>query len=302
MTGLPRPARAWRGGFAVMVAVWLSTLGFAQGTAPAPAGAKPAGGPPPQAASPASRRPPVTKAPQKYPPEQIAAGAGRFASQCGFCHGRDAAGGESGPDLTRSQLVADDVRGDLIGPVVLKGRADKGMPPIAMSAADLAAVVAFIHDAKVKAESSSGGRRSVDVEDLQTGDPVAGQRYFNGAGGCARCHTISGPFASVGARYQGLALLQRLLYPGSGGRGAGPPPAPPAVKVTTPSGETVSGTLVYQDEFTVSLTDAAGWVRSFSKSHAAVTVDDPRRAHIDQLAKYSDEEMHNVLAYLQTLR
>ncbi len=65
----------------------------------------------PAAASPASKPPPATVTPQSYPPEQVQAGQTRFAGQCGFCHGRDAAGGEGGPDLIRSALVAEDVRG-----------------------------------------------------------------------------------------------------------------------------------------------------------------------------------------------
>src|SRR5262245_16327941 len=81
-----------------------------------------------RAQSPASQRPPQTATPQSYPAEQIQAGQTRFASQCGFCHGRDTAGGETGPDLTRSLLVAEDVRGDKISAVVRTGRADKGMP------------------------------------------------------------------------------------------------------------------------------------------------------------------------------
>jgi cytochrome c oxidase cbb3-type subunit 3 len=184
---------------------------------------------------------------------------------------------------------------------VRNGRPDAGMPAIPMSDADLASIVAFIHDSKAKAESSSGGRRSVDVDDLKTGDRAAGERYFNGAGGCVRCHAVSGQFATVGARYQGLALLQRMLYPGSG-RDAGPAAAPPIVSVKTRSGETISGKLTYRDEFTISLTDADGWVRSFSLSQVTLTIDDPLRAHVDHLAKYTDEDMHNVLAYLQSLR
>src|SRR5215472_3570534 len=132
--------------------------------------------------SPASRRPPATTVPQRYTADQIQAGESRFISQCGFCHGRDAQGGESGPDLTRSMLVAKDVRGDKIGPLVLSGRLEKGMPAFTLAAVDIAAIVAFIHDVKSKAESVGGGRRSVDVSDLQTGNIEAGRRYFNGAG------------------------------------------------------------------------------------------------------------------------
>ena len=254
------------------------------------------------AASPAAQRPPASKSPQSYPPEQVRAGASMFASRCGFCHGRDAAGGESGSDLTRALLVAEDVRGNRIGPVVRNGLPDKGMPAIALSEADLAAVVAFIHDARATAESASGGRRSVDVADLQTGNAEAGKAYFNGAGGCVACHAVTGDFARIGARYQGLALLQRMLYPGSG-RDAGPPPSRPTATVTTKSGEVASGRVVYRDEFSITLTDAGGWTRSWPIDAVTMTGgDDPLHAHIQQLSRYTDADMHDVFAYLQSLR
>jgi len=253
--------------------------------------------------SPASIRPPATVTPQTYPPEQIQAGQTRFVSQCGFCHGRDAGGGENGPDLIRSALVAQDVRGDKIAPVIRQGRPDKGMPGSNLGDSEIAAIVAFIHDAKVKAEALGGGRRSVDVADLQTGDLEAGKRYFNGAGGCAKCHSLTnGDFAKVGSRYEGLALLHRLLYPGSGGRGSGPPPARPTATVTTRGGQSVTGKLMSLDEFTIVLTDPSGWSRSWPVKQVRIKVDDPLQAHVDQLIKYTDKDMHDVFAYLQTLK
>ena len=148
--------------------------------------------------------------PQPRSPEQLQAGQRAFAAQCGFCHGRDAMGGETGPNLTRSAIVADDVGGDKIGPVIRDGRADKGMPPFRLSDADLAAIVAFIHDQKIKSESP-GARRSVNAADLQTGNADAGRQYFNGAGRCATCHSPTGDLAGVAKRLQGLELLQRML-------------------------------------------------------------------------------------------
>ena len=251
--------------------------------------------------SPASKPPPATRTPQSYPAELIKAGEARFAGQCGFCHGRDAGGAESGPDLIRSTLVAEDVRGDKIGPVIRQGRPDKGMPGSNLSDADIAAIVAFIHDTKVKAEAAGGGRRSVDVEDLQTGNADAGKQYFNGAGGCAKCHSLTSDFAKVGARYQGLALLQRLLYPGSG-RAAGPPPARPTATVTTRDGQVITGRVAHHDEFTILLVDANGWTRSWPVKQVRVAIDNPLQAHVDQLGKYTDKDMHDVFAYLQTLR
>lgn len=198
--------------------------------------------------SPASQRPPQTVTPQTYSIEQIRSGELRFGSQCGFCHGRDAAGGETGPDLTRSKLVAEDNHGDKIGPLVRAGRPDQGMPAFNLSDTELAAIVAFIHDQKAKAEALGGGRRSVEAADLATGDAAAGRRYFNGAGGCSACHSATGDLAGIASRYQGLDLLMRMLYPSVR-------PAPPGLS-----------------------------------------------AHFDQLGKYTDDDMHNVYAYLLTLK
>lgn len=250
----------------------------------------------PSQASPASVRPPDTITPQTYPAAQVQAGQPIFVSQCGFCHGRDGMGGESGPDLTRAALVAQDVRGDKIGPAIRNGRVDKGMPAFNLNDGDLAAVVAFIHDQKDKSASLTGGRRGVDVADLQTGNAEAGRSYFNRA--CARCHSPSGDLAGIAGRLQGLALLQRMLYPSPA---AGSVPRA-KVSVTTQSGETIAGTLAYRDEFTLALTAPSGGYRSFPASQVKFSVDDPLQAHIDQLRKYTDDDMHNVLAYLQTLR
>jgi cytochrome c oxidase cbb3-type subunit III len=268
--------------------VWVGAVAWAQ--AARPAAAKPA--PVPASAQAQASSP---------KPEQVEAGRTRFAAQCGFCHGRDAGGGETGPDLTRSPLVVADVKGEKISALVRSGRPEKGMPPIPVAEADMTAIVAFLHDARAKAKTQNGGRRSVSAEDLQTGNAEAGKRYFAGAGGCAACHQISGSFATLATRYQGLPLLQRMLYPGSS-RTAGPPPAPPTVTITTPSGQTLTGKLAYRDEFTVTMTDANGWTRSWPTDRVKVAVDDPLQAHADQLAKYTDEDMHNVLAYLQTLK
>ncbi len=257
-------------------------------------GQAPAGGRGAQA-SPASVPPPASATPQSYPPDQVRAGQPLFSAHCGFCHGRDAMGGETGPDLTRAPSVAADVRGSAIGPIVRNGRADKGMPAFSLGDADIAAIVAFIHDRTSNAASLTGGRRAVEVADLQTGNAEAGKRYF--ASACSRCHSPTGDFAGLAKRLEGLTLLQRMLYP-SGAAAA----SRAKVTVTRPSGEIVAGTLAYRDEFTIALTDASGAYRAFPTNGVKFIVDDPLQAHVEQLRKYTDADMHNVLAYLQTLR
>jgi cytochrome c oxidase cbb3-type subunit III len=247
--------------------------------------------------SPASQRPPQTATSQTYPAAQVAAGQSVFLQQCAFCHGRDAGGGETGPDLTRSSVVTEDIRGDKIAPVVRGGRADKGMPQFNLSDQDLGGVVAFIHDQKTKADSAEGGRQRVDMADLQTGNPEAGKQFFNGAGKCTSCHSATGDLAGVANRYQGLALMQRMLYPR--GRGA---ISTATATVTLPSGQTITGKLAYRDEFTIALHDSAGRYHSWPTDQIKFKVDAPLEAHVDLLGKYTDDEVHDVLAYLQTLK
>ena len=80
-------------------------------------------------------RPVVTVGSQGYVPKhapftaaQIDNGGGLFLQNCAFCHGKDAGGGESGPDLTRSKLVEGDKNGEAIGAVVHNGRVERACP------------------------------------------------------------------------------------------------------------------------------------------------------------------------------
>jgi len=223
--------------------------------------------------------------------EQLQTGQRVFTAQCGFCHGRDAMGGETGPSLVKSPLVRDDASGDRIRAVLRDGRVDKGMPAFRLTDPETAAIIAFIRDQRTR---SDGGRRSVDIADLRSGNAERGRSYFNGAGRCATCHSSTGDLAGVANRLQGLELLQRMLYP-SKSRAA-------KVTVTSRGGETVAGALAYRDEFTIALTDADGRYRSWPVRDVTFTVDNPLDAHVEQLARYSDDDMHDVLAYLQTLR
>ena len=248
------------------------------------------------AQSPAARPRPRPAKLEKYSAEQVRVGEQLFVAQCGFCHGRDAAGGESGPDLTRSEVVAQDSRGDKIGPLIRSGRPDAGMPSFQMTGNEVEAIVAFIHTQVGKFAELGGGRRTVEPADLATGNAPDGRAYFNGSGGCAACHSATGDLAGIATRLQGLMLLQRMLYPG--GRQA---PKPQAT-VTLASGQTIKGVVAADDEFSVTVLDAQGARQTYSKSNTKVKIDDPLAAHFDQLGKYTDADMHNVYAYLETLK
>jgi len=261
---------------AVFAGVWVvaSAVGAAQNAPQTPAGNQSGG-------------------PKSDPAELVRTGTALFRQDCSFCHGRDAAGGESGPDLTRSHLVTRDRNGDRIGPVIRNGRPDKGMPAFDLSDPQILALVAFIHTEQQNSDANKGGRKGVDVADLETGNAEAGKRYFEGTGGCAKCHSATGDLAGVASRYQGLQLEEQMLYPRH---------AMSKVTVTLASGETVSGRLAYRDEFTVGLVDASGTYRSWRTRDVNYKIDAPVEAHVEQFPRYTDEDIHNLMAYLETLR
>ena len=226
--------------------------------------------------------------------DDIKRGSGLFLQNCAFCHGKDAGGGESGPDLTRSNLVTNDKDGEAIGALIHSGRLEKGMPRFDLNAADTKALVAFIHSQQDLSMSQTGARKGVEVADLQTGNVAAGQAFFTGSGGCSKCHSPEGDLKGIATKFSGLRLEQQMLMP----RDA----KPAKVTLTTASGKTLSGPLLYQDEFTIALTDEAGMYHSFLTNSVRFKVENPVNAHVELLGKYTDDDIHNLMAFIQTLK
>jgi len=241
--------------------------------------------------------------------EAVERGRELLVAQCGFCHGSNARGGQSGPDLTRSAIVQDDEEGRQLGAFVRVGRPDQGMPKFDLTDAQVSDLAAFLHSTIYLASN----RRLYQILDILTGDPRAGEAFFNGAGRCTSCHSVNGDLKGVGAKYDPATLQNRFVMP-RGGRGAAPSDSPrPAyldknavqLTVTLPSGESFSGALVRVTDFDVTLYDpkseqTRSWLRNGDVPKVIVT--DPLQAHIDMWTKWTDADMHNMTAYLASLK
>jgi cytochrome c oxidase cbb3-type subunit III len=247
------------------------------------------------AAKTASAKPRDGAAPSSDASQTAAIDHGReqFISNCAFCHGPDATGGR-GPDLVRSKLVADDKNGNLIGEVVRNGRPAEGMPAFTMTSGQIADIAAFLHSqVQAAVESRTMGGGAYPVSRLLTGSPVRGKAYFAGAGGCTACHSPTGDLAHIASKYEPLDLELRMLYP---------PGVHATVTVHLASGEQVKGTLLHLDEFNVALRDAAGWYHSYSRKQVQVSVHDPLAAHQALLNKLTQDQFHDLFAYLESLK
>ena len=248
----------------------------------------------------------------------IAKGKGIYETMCSACHGADLRGGQlGGPNLLRSQLVLLDKSGELIGPVIVSGRPNPAppapaMPPFPMSPDDTGAVSEYIHS--VLAQGGRQGRPPVDdtvpPERVLVGDAAAGEKYFQAA--CSACHSVAGDLKGVASRAADARELQNLwVSGGGGGRGGGGggrgrgASARATVKVTPASGGTVEGRLSRIDDFLVSVILADGTRRTFPRNSATdpkVEITDPAEAHRKLVMALADADMHNVTAYLWTIK
>jgi len=222
----------------------------------------------------------------------IERGHKQFEQACGFCHGPDATGAR-GPDLVRSPIVAHDVKGDQIGEIIRHGRPDKGMPPMLLPDQQVTEIADYLHARAAEAVKSAHVPKEYPVEKLLTGSAEAGKTYFNGAGGCKNCHSPSGDLATVARKYSPIDLQAKMLYPGG---------EHSIAVVTLPTGEQIKGPLRHIDEFEITLSDGSGWYRSFPRDRVKVEVQDPLAAHRDLLPKFTQKDIHNLFAYLESLK
>ncbi|HEX4769588.1 MAG TPA: cytochrome c [Bryobacteraceae bacterium] len=224
---------------------------------------------------------------------KVDAGKAQFQQTCGFCHGRDARGA-SGPDLIRSPLVSHDVNGNLIGPVIRSGRPEKGMPPFPLSDSEIHNIAEFLHaEAKVAGSVARRIPSEYPLAKLLVGNADAGRAYFEGQGNCRSCHSTNGDLAHVASKYKPFDLQTRIAFPSG---------ANPSLKVTDSAGNVFTGEQVYADEFLVSLRDKSGWLHTWKRNLVQVEVHDPLAEHERLLKRYTDADLHNLFAYLETLK
>jgi cytochrome c oxidase cbb3-type subunit 3 len=224
-----------------------------------------------------------------------------------------------GVNLLRSQLVLNDNNGELILPVVQNGRQNPGMPvmpPFPLPPDDVKAIAEYIHSVLATARPQGAPPPGAEVSlNILVGDAKAGAAYF--ASKCAACHSATGDLQGIATRVPEPIQLQNLWVAGFGGGGRGGRRAPPVAAslespgprqvtatVTTPDGQRVEGRLDRIDDFIVTLTPADGIQRTFRRNGDTpkVEINDPLDGHKKLLVQYTDKDIHDVTAYLVTLK
>jgi cytochrome c oxidase cbb3-type subunit 3 len=261
------------------------------------------------AEAPPQQRPVAYPDRQKAPQDVLDRGKATYGVSCAFCHGSDAGGGEVGPNLLRSGVVLDDQNGELISPIVHGARVDRGMPRIEITDAQIGDIVAWLHSLHVASRTDT----PIVPINILTGDASAGQVFFQKT--CASCHSVTGDLKGFATRFPDPKVLQQtwLLPGGGGGRGAGgavsrPVPGlhvpPLTVTVSLPNGQKVNGELTRIDDFYVGLKESDGTLRGFKREGdiPKVELHDALAPHRQLLHTYTDKNIHDLTAYMVTLK
>lgn len=253
--------------------------------------------------------PPPSQAAAHLDPTAVNAGRGTFVTNCGFCHGPDARGGAlDGPDLTHSTMLIGDPTDEQLIALLKAGRPPK-MPPFSLPDSQVSEIMTFL---RAQILATSNGRGS-DPKAILVGDARAGEVYFNGTGKCVTCHSVTGDLKGIGSKYDPQMLQGRMVlargrggYPGRPSRAAKEyaPDIPRTASVSQPSGQTISGELVSVSDYYVTIRDSSGTLQTFARNNGSpkVEIKDPLYAHVALLPKLTNKTMHDLTAYMVTLK
>ena len=235
-------------------------------------------------------------------PATIARGTQTYSVNCAFCHGSGARGGEGGgPNLLRSPLVMADQEGEVLAAFVATGRPDKGMPKFNLPAASVADIAAYLHSINISAEAAP----DFNPKSVLVGSAAAGKAFFNGKGRCTSCHSVAKDLSGVGSKYDPQHLQDMIFTAGGSGIFGEPSASAPPVQVTVDlPGDRVKGRLTELDDFIVVLIDDHGNRVTIPRrgDTPKIEVHDPLQWHHDMVRQWEDRDLHDLTAYLATLK
>jgi mono/diheme cytochrome c family protein len=216
-----------------------------------------------------------------------------YQQNCSFCHGPQARGA-TGPGLITSDLVLGDDHGEHLAPFLKVGRPDKGMPAFSQfSDSTLRDLAEFLH---LQVENIAN-RGTYKVLNIVVGNVARGRAYVTT--NCVKCHTIAS-LAHLASKFRSPDQLQRCwIWPSRPGDNS----LAVTANVTTPDGSSISGRVTEVSDFRITLIDGAGQTRIIDRDHEVnVQMKDPLAPHQALLMTLKNGDMHNVTAYLETLK
>lgn len=223
-------------------------------------------------------------------PDKAAAerGAPLFEQNCAFCHGAKARGA-TGPSLITSDVVLEDDHGERLAPFLKKGVLEKGMPGFAtMTDEQLIDIAEFLH---LQVEDVAN-RGTYHVLNILVGNAQKGKTYVEGH--CLSCHTAE-TFAHISSRFRSPDQLQRnWVWPARDGT---------MTATVKTAGGTISGRVMQISDFRITVETSSGETKTIDRGPGvSVQIEDPLAGHEQMVMTLKNDDMHDVTAYLETLK
>jgi len=228
-------------------------------------------------------------------PDQAAAKRGEplFQRNCAFCHGKEARGAMGSNLITSDEVLGDD-HGEHLVPFLKKGRPANGMPAFAsMSDDQLRDIAEYLH----LLVEDVANRGTYHVLNILVGNAAEGRAYVTAH--CMSCHTAA-TFAHIASQFRSAEQLQRgWIWPTGNKKNS----LSTTAIVKTPDGRVTTGRVMQVSDFRITLVDAAERTHVIDREPGVeVQIKDPLAAHQQMIMSLTNADMHNVTAYLETLR
>lgn len=233
-------------------------------------------------------------------PKAVEHGKQVYGQKCAACHAADLRGTDQGVNILRSQPALTDHGNDHLTPIMLGQWTGMATHKVEISNADALAVGAYVRS--MLALIGSQGRAPYDAQkqpNIVVGDATVGKATF--AKTCGSCHSVDGDLKGFAKKVPSPKLMQQAWLRGTF---LGATPVVVTATVTELGKAAVSGTLIHVDDFLVTLKVEDGTQKTFERNGAVpkVVVKDPLDAHRNLLPKYTDKDIHDITAYLVTLK
>jgi cytochrome c oxidase cbb3-type subunit III len=154
-------------------------------------------------------------------------------------------------------------------------------------------IAEFVH-LQVEEVANRGTYR---VLNILVGNAEKGQAYV--AGHCMSCHKAE-TFAHIGSKFRSPQQLQRnWIWPANPADNS----LAPTATVNTQHGRTIAGRVTQVSDFRITLVDQEGKTRVIDRgSGVEVQIKDPLAPHQEFIMTLANDDMHNVTAYLNSLK
>jgi cytochrome c oxidase cbb3-type subunit III len=225
--------------------------------------------------------------------QSLAQGRQLFENRCAGCHGVDARGGERGPDIAKDSKAQGHTDA-VLTQIIHDGIPSAGMPAFrTLDAVSIKSLIGYMRFLQGKSENAA-----------MPGNPENGKQVFFGSARCSECHMAGGAggfigpdLSSYGRQRASEEIREAIIKPVQQ-----PNFARGTVRIATRSGQTLTGVLRNEDNFSLQLQSLDGAFHLIMKSEVANLTRNPNSLMpSDYGSRLSARELNDLISFLMSV-